>query len=240
MSNVVKHERGQSGKSNKNILVTIFSILAVIVLLFGLNYFISKNNKNNSELVGKVVGTETTKGDLNAAVRIVEYSDFQCPACAGFASVFSEVFNNINEKYGPSALSVTYKHFPLTSIHPNALLAGYSAEAAKLQGKFWEMHDKLFENQNEWGNAMDAGSKIEGYAKDLGLDMAKFIQDRDSKEVQKIVNDSLIEAKKLGLSHTPFVFMDGVEMENLQLSVEYIQEVIENRLQELGVSPLNN
>ncbi|MEA4910737.1 hypothetical protein SDC9_07769 [bioreactor metagenome] len=238
MSNVITHS-SKGGKKKNNAVVVIGSILAIIVILFGLNYFISQKNKNNTEVVDKVANNQTTMGDPDSKVKIVAYSDFQCPACAGFGIVFPEVYKNIIEKYGPTSLSLVYKYFPLTSIHPNALLAGYSAEAAGNQGKFWEMHDILFEKQSDWGNVLDAKSKIEGYARDIGLDMAKFISDRDSGEVQKIVNDSLTEAKKLGLTHTPFVFMNGLEMTNLSLSAEDIQNRIEQELERLNVSPIN-
>lgn len=237
MSNVVTHSKG--GKKKNNAVLVVGSILAIIIILFGLNSIISKKNKHNTEAVNQVVGEHTTKGDLNAKVRIVAYSDFQCPACAGLAVVFPEAYERIVEKYGPSALSLTYKHFPLTSIHPSAVLAARSAEAAAMQGKFWEMHDVLFEKQSDWGTGLDAQSKIEGYARDLGLDMAKFITDRDGKEVEKIVNDAMIESQKLGLTHTPFVFMNGLEMTNLKLSAEDIQNRIEEELQRLGVSPIN-
>lgn len=238
MSNVITHS-SKGGKKKNNTLVVIGSILAIIIVLFGLNYFISQKNKNNTEVVSQVANVDTTMGELDAKVRVVAYSDFQCPACAGFARVFPEVYKNILDKYGPSSLSFTYKHFPLTSIHPNALLAGYSAEAAANQGKFWELHDSLFENQSDWGATLDAKSKIEGYARELDLDMAKFISDRDSGEVQKRVNDGLVESKKLGLTHTPFVFMNGLEMTRLSLSVDDIQNRIEEELERLNVSPIN-
>lgn len=235
MSKVIKHSK----KKEKNqVLVVLSVVIAIILLLFGLNYILGKNNKGNIEVVESGIDLGKLKGSENAAVRIIEYSDFQCPACAAFTTVFDQVFDNILEKYGEDALSLTFKHFPLTSIHPNAVMAGYSSEAAKLQGKFWEMHDILFANQADWGNAMNAKSKIEGYARDMGLDMAQFLQDRDSKEVRKIVDDSLVEAKRLGLNHTPFVFMNGVEMENLRLDVGYIQNIIETKLKELGISPI--
>lgn len=236
MSKVIKHSKK---KEKKQVLVVLSVVVAIILLLFGLNYILGKNNKGNIEVVESGIDLEKLKGNENATVRIIEYSDFQCTACSAFATVFTQVYDNITEKYGEEALSIAFKHFPLTSIHPNALLAGYSSEAAKLQGKFWEMHDILFANQTDWGNALDAKSKIEGYARELGLDMAEFIQDRDSTEVKKIVDNSLVEAKRLGLTHTPFVFMDGVEMENLRLDVNYIQNIIERRLIELGISPIN-
>lgn len=237
MSNVVTHQRHEKNK-NKSAAVVIVSIIAIIAILFGLNSVLTKKNKNNSVVVEKVSDSSYTMGDPNAKIKLIEYSDFQCPACKGFASVFPEVYSYINNKYGSSTLSLTYKYFPLISIHQNALLSAYSAEAARHQGKFWEMGAVLFEKQNDWENALDAKGKIEGYARDMGLDMAKFVQDRDSEETKNIVNAGLTEATKLGLDHTPFVFMNGMEMKDLRLDAKYIEGVIEAKLQELGVQPI--
>lgn len=240
MSNVVTHTHNSSkNKGNKSLLVVVISLVVIMSLLFGLNYFLSSKTKNNSSIVEKVTDNNYTMGDPNAKIKIVEYADFQCPACSVFSAVMPEVFNYINNKYGSSTMSITYKYFPLVSIHRNALLSAYSAEAAKNQGKFWEMNHKLFETQDDWGEALDAKSKIEGYARDMGLDMAKFVQDRDSEEAKKAVNEGLTESTKLGLTHTPFVFMNGVEMKDLQLTADYIEKTIEAKLQELGVNPIN-
>ncbi len=146
MSKVIKHSKK---KEKKQVLVVLSVVVAIILLLFGLNYILGKNNKGNIEVVESGIDLEKLKGNENATVRIIEYSDFQCTACSAFATVFTQVYDNITEKYGEGALSIAFKHFPLTSIHPNALLAGYSSEAAKLQGKFWEMHDILFANQTD-------------------------------------------------------------------------------------------
>ena len=138
--------------------------------------------------------------------------------------------NNINSKYGSSTISLTFKYFPLVSIHSNALLSTYSAEAAKNQGKFWEMHDILFANIEEWGEARDAKSKIEGYARDMGLDMARFIQDRDSEVTKDIATNALREATKLALNHTPTIFLNGEELQNVPLSTEALQSIIEEKI----------
>lgn len=232
MSNVVTHSHSSSKnkKGNNSAVVVIVSLLVIVGLLFGLNYFLSKKNKNNGEVVEKVLDTQYTMGDQNAKIKIVEYADFQCPACSVVSPILKEVYTNINDKYGPSTMSITYKYFPLVSIHSNALLSSYSAEAAKNQGKFWEMNHMLFEKQSEWGEALDAKSKIEGYAKELGLDMNKFILDRDSDTTKEIVNKALVEATKLGLDHTPFIFMNGQEMKDLQLDTKYIQGLVEEKL----------
>lgn len=238
MSNVVTHSHKEKKKNNGAVTV-IVTLLVIVLALFGLNYILNKSNKNNSEVVQKVADSSYTMGSENATVKLVEYSDFQCPACRAFAAVFPEVYSYINDKYGPDALSLTYKYFPLVSIHRNALLAAQSAEAARIQGKFWDLEKVLYEKQDEWGSALDAKSQIEGYVREMGIDMAKFIQDRDSQEVIDTVNAGLAEATKLGLNHTPTVFMNGIEMVDLELSADYIKKAVEDKLAELGVQPIN-
>ncbi len=238
MSNVVTHSNNEKKKKGGAVTV-IVTLLIIVLALFGLNYILNKSNKNNSEVVQKVIDSSYTMGSENASIKLVEYSDFQCPACKTFSLVFPKVYSYINDKYGPNTLSLTYKYFPLISIHRNALLAAQSAEAARLQGKFWELEKILFENQDEWGSTLDAKSQIEGYVRDMGIDMAKFIQDRDSQNVIDVVNASLAEATKLKLNHTPTVFMNGVEMVDLELTSDYIKKVIEDKLTELGIQPLS-
>lgn len=238
MSNIVTHSRENKKKSN-SLTVVVVSLLVIVVFLFGLNFILSKQNKNNTDVITKVDDTRYTIGNPDAKIKLVEYADFQCPACAAFSKVFPEVYNYINGKYGSSTLSLTYKYFPLVSIHQNALLSAYSAEAAKNQGKFWEMHDILFINQGDWGEALDAKSKMEDYAKNIGLDMAKFIADRDSEVTKQIVEGALLEATKLQLDHTPTIYMNGEEVKNLSLTAKDIEKLIEDNLNGVVASSTN-
>jgi protein-disulfide isomerase len=234
MSNIIQHSHGSNSNKNKKngggLLFIAVSLLALVLVLFGLNYFLNRSSKKNVNVIQKVVDNRYTMGDPNAKIKLVEYADFQCPACSQLSAIFPEVFNYINSKYGSTTLSLTYKYFPLISIHKNAMLSAYSTEAAKEQGKFWEMHDVLFAKQSEWSEALDAKSRIEGYAKDMGLDMTKFVLDRDSQNTKDIVNAALLEATKLQLSHTPTVFINGEEWVELSLSAESMEKFIENKI----------
>lgn len=236
MVNVVTHNKDK--KKNNSAITIVVTLLVIVGLLIGLNKILNKNTKVNTAVVEKVLDSSYTLGSADAKIKLVEYADFQCPACAAFSSVFPQVYKDINSKYGSSTLSLTYKYFPLVSIHRNAILAAHSAEAARLQGKFWDIEPILFAKQDEWGETLDAKSKIEGYARDIGLDMAKFVTDRDAQQTEDTVNIALAEATKLGLDHTPTIFMNGVEMKDLQLSASYIEGVIENQLKTLGAQPI--
>ena len=111
------------------------------------------------------------KGNPDATVTLTEYGDFQCPACGQFYPIVKSTL----DQYG-SQIRFEFKNFPLTTIHPYALSAAKAAEAAGVQGKFFEMHDKLFENQKAWSASASPAAFYVQYAQELGLDVNLFKQ----------------------------------------------------------------
>ena len=138
------------------------------------------------------------KGSADAKVTLVEFSDFQCPFC----SRVSPTLKTIEETYGDD-VRIVFKHLPLR-IHPKAPAAHAAAEAAHRQGKFWEMHDKIFANQQEM-----SPEKYDDYARELGLDMEKFKADLTSSGVKARVEADKREASRLGVTGTPGFFVNG-------------------------------
>ncbi len=177
----------------------------VTVILFGgaIWYSSSATEKNNEG----VVATELVKGNPDATVTLVEYSDFQCPACASFQPVMEEIMNQYGDR-----LRFEYKHYPLP-IHPYAQQAAIAAEAAGQQGKFFEYHDALFKNQQEWSTAVAPGSLFVKYADELGLDVETFRRHQKSSILRDEVRADLSEARELGLTSTPTFFLNGEKME---------------------------
>jgi protein-disulfide isomerase len=154
--------------------------------------------------VDEVVAADHVKGNPDAPLTIVEYSDFQCPAC--------EVqYKSIKEVWAPikSSVRFVYRHFPLTNIHPHALTAAYYSEAAAMQGKFWEMHDLMFENQNRWSGVKEIEPVFDGFVKQLGLDAEKFAIDLKSDAVKSKVASDMQSAKKAQASATPSLYLNG-------------------------------
>lgn len=187
------------------------AIWSIIVLgLFGLMVLLAKLSTNNSsdpqnsELLAPISANDQTKGDTNAPNTIVEYSDFQCPFCAQFYPLLSQL-----SKEMPDKVKVIYRSFPLRSIHANAQLAAQAAEAAGKQGKFWEMHDVLFNTQSSWSPLAKPADKFTEYANSLGLDINKFNADLNSSEVVDKVNNDYKSAVKNGVSGTPTIFLNG-------------------------------
>lgn len=152
--------------------------------------------------------TPHIKGNPDAAVKLVEYSDFQCPACAQFQPYVDEIL----AAYGDQ-MSFEYKHFPLMQIHPLAEPAARAAEAAGQQGKFFEFHDLLFINQPEWSGAINAAPFFLKYAEELGLDIEAFTKAQRSSLLRERIQADFSEARSLGLTGTPSFYLNGERMQ---------------------------
>ncbi len=182
----------------------IFAVLAVVAIggsIVFANYVSQQANEG-------VVIQQNIKGNPEAAVTLTEYSDFQCPACASFYPVIVELL----EQYGDQ-IAFEYKHFPLISIHPFAVPAAKAAEAAGQQGKFFEMHDKLFENQSIWSNSANPTGFFVTYAEEIGLDVELFRRHMRASLIEDKVNAEFNEARELGLTGTPSFFLNGERFE---------------------------
>lgn len=177
----------------------------VVVLLLGGSILYSQKAAEEAN-VGVVIEPHI-KGNPDASVTLTEYSDFQCPACGQYYPHLKEIV----AVYGDN-LRFEYKHFPLITIHKNAVPAAKAAEAAGQQGKFWEMHDKLFENQTAWSNSANPQVYFVQFAEELGLDTALFKKHLGSSIIADTVNQGFEEARALGLSGTPTLFLNGEKM----------------------------
>lgn len=154
----------------------------------------------------QVTSQDWVKGNLNGRIVLTEYSDFQCPGCAAFAPILDQLIRMF-----PDDVQVVFRHYPL-SFHPLAPISGQAAEAAGLQGKFWQMHDVLFANQSVWG-AMpqaDAENWFIEQAGALGLDKDRFAADMRSDALVAKVQSQLNDAITMGLGGTPSLLINGI------------------------------
>lgn len=174
----------------------------------------SSSNTNASQTtitMPKVTTSDFQTGSSTSKVTVVEYADFQCPACKAYYPIVKQ----LQQDYGDN-LHFVYRFFPLENIHKNAALSAQAAYAASKQGKFWEMHDRLFDTQDTWAELPNPTDTFVGYAKDLGLNLDQFKSDYTSDAAQKFVNDSYQTALNLGLQGTPSFFLNGKFIENPQ------------------------
>jgi protein-disulfide isomerase len=156
------------------------------------------------------------RGPENAAVTLVEFSDFQCPFCARVGPTLKQ----IEQEYG-DRVRIVFKHLPL-SMHSKAPAAHAAAEAAALQGRFWEMHDRIFANQREMSE-----EKYLEWAGELGLDVERFKRDVASEEVKARVERDRREASSLGVSGTPAFFLNGKYLSGAKPFSEFKQRIDE-------------
>jgi protein-disulfide isomerase len=164
------------------------------------------------------VGNSAVRGPANAPVTIVEFADYECPFCARNVPLV----NQLLEAY-PDKLNFVYKEFPLTSIHRNALGASKAAIAAQNQGKYWEMHDLLFENFQKLG-----ADDLPAHAAKVGLDVERWKKDMESEAVDKRVQEDLRLGRAVGVRGTPTMFVNGLRVTNR--SFEGIKEMIDAAL----------
>jgi protein-disulfide isomerase len=193
----------------KNHFGKIFLGVAVVAVLVSV-VFAGRIGKQANE---GVTITPHIKGNAAAAVTLTEYSDFQCPACGQFHPIVKDIM----EQYG-DMIALEYKHFPLITIHPFAVPAAKAAEAAAQQGKFFEMHDKLFENQATWSKSANPSAYFLTYAQELELDMSLFKRHLKASLIDDAVSGSFKNAQELGLSSTPTFFLNGTKMEFTSLA----------------------
>src|SRR3990167_4887756 len=150
--------------------IILWAIIAVVVIgsIFGIVKLASKSQPAGSDnlavTISAINDNENVKGDKEALATLIEYSDFQCPACGSYYPILKKVSEELGAK-----VKFAYRHFPLPQ-HKNAKLAATVDEAAGKQGKFWEMHDLIFQNQSDWSEDKNAPIIFAQYAQELGLD----------------------------------------------------------------------
>ena len=169
------------------------------------------------------------RGSANAAVTLEEFGDFECPPCGELYPVLKE----IETEYGPR-LRVIFREFPLTANHPHALAAARSAEAAGLQGKFFEMHDLLYENQKKWKDMFDVRPEFEAYAKQIGVDVERWKKDRDGEAVYNRIFLDGTRAHAIDVKGTPSVFVNGVEVPFPELNAQGLRAALEKAFSKAG------
>ena len=196
--------------------------IAIAVILFGgLIYLSSRNaidvsniNEQNVQGATEASGNiaDHTTGTKDNKVILMEYGDYQCPGCG---SAYTPL-KTVTEKY-EGQLTFVFRNFPLTSIHPNARAAAAAAETAGLMGKYWEMHDLLYANQSSWQStsAKDRTNAFAGFASQIGLNSNEFTKNltEKSKQINQKISFDQALGKKLGVSGTPAIYLNGEKVE---------------------------
>ena len=215
---------------SKNFWIILITLAVGLGLVF---HFTSKPSTNNSG----TAGSNHVQGKGSTGVTLVEYGDYQCPYCAEYYPMTSQAVQKFD-----SQIHFQFKNLPLTQLHPNAFAAARAAEAAGLMGKFWEMHDLLYqqsiqhlnnEKSPSWVTASNPQPYFDAFAKSLGLDVAKFDNNYTGSTVNNLINGDINDFNKTGAQvATPTFFLDGKQIqpqETLDSLSEYIQAAINKK-----------
>lgn len=194
-------------KTTEGKFITFVAALVILPMAYYFSITGGKATLPPKEIV--VSEQDHVRGTPGAKVTLVEFADFQCPACGAYEPLVRQVVAE-----NADVVQLVFRHFPLTKIHQNALLASKAAEAAGVQGKFWEMHDKLFENQTEWSTALNARDYMIAYASAIGLDAKKFAADLNNPSIEEKVLAEYREGINLGVQGTPTFFLNGKKIQN--------------------------
>lgn len=201
---------------NKNtILIYAISILITFILLFGVYKLINQPVQTDFPQTKKLKANDHIKWSPAKKNILVEYSDFQCPSCKNVHDILKSFEASSSADFDiTKKVTLVFRNFPLFQIHDKAYLSAYAAEAAGIQGKFWEMSDLLFNNQQSWSASGDPQKEyFIDYAKELQIDVDWFIKDINSSEVKNWVSQDLLEAEQIGIDSTPTFFLNGKKVD---------------------------
>lgn len=204
-------------------------VIACLIGLFGI--FAITNKKDSKDGSSKsnttVQPSNHVIGENKKGVTLVEYGDYQCPACGAYFPLVKQV----TEKYKQD-IRFQFRNFPLQSIHPNARASARAAEAAAKQNKFWEMHDALYQQQKSWESSNSVNTIFEDYARQLNLDIPKYKADFASSEVNDIITADQKEGTKLGVNSTPTFFLQGKKIEEAPRDIEGFSKLIDQAIKD--------
>ena len=215
----------------KQVISMIVIALAVIGIGVGL-FFASKGSEPapvGQQVDGKSLVRDNSHmtGKKEAKVTMVEFGDYQCPACAFYDPVIKQIIDQY--KNNPD-FNFVFRNFPLNQLHPNAMISAEAAEAAAEQGKFWEMRSLIYEKQKDWAEKPEPLDMFVGYAQTLGLDTAKFKTAVEQAKFRAVINADEADGTKIGVDSTPTVFINGEKFTD-KMTAEGFAKKINEQLQ---------
>lgn len=192
----------------ENKILLILGIVSAVIIV-GAVFILSRggNSITNTQVATNpqnIIRSDSYhEGSSSAKVTVVEFGDYQCPACGQAYPITKQMLSDYS-----SRINFVFRNFPLPQ-HQNAMIAAEAAEAAGAQNKFWQMHDKLYETQNDWSESSKPLDMFNSYAKDLGLDLSKFDSEVTSNKYQSKIQQDIDDGNSLSIDATPTFFING-------------------------------
>lgn len=229
-----KRALAKEKKRKKVLQIRYFSwfkkFLIWFLILSSTSYLILKAYKYFTSPIPEIVSVpieiyenDWIRGDADAEVTLLMYEDFQCPSCAFYVPIIRKLLDETSEK-----LRVVFRHFPLVQVHKNAYVSSIATEAAGAQGKFWEMHDLLYENQKDWTEESNPKEKFLEYAKQIEIDVNKFTEDYELKNIRDKIETDISSGKRLNINTTPTFFLNGKSIQ--PRSYEDLKEMVDSEI----------
>jgi len=221
-----------SSKAIKSFLpFVIIGVVAALTITMGAIFYRAKRvtavtMSKEQTVAAQATGSVHARGSADAPVTLEEFGDFQCPPCGRLA----EPLQQIEKDYG-SRLRVIFRNFPFT-IHEHAHEAAYAAEAAGLQGRFWEMHDLLYQEQAAWAKSKEVQTLFEAYSGMIHLDVERFKKDMASDRVKEKVESDRKRGEALGVKNTPTIFINNESVPPTSLNPTALRAAIDAALRE--------
>jgi len=191
----------------KNVPLLIGTLILTTVLIGGVALLFSQSGSTKTVDQGQVIGdARHTQGPDTAKVTVVEFGDFQCPACKATEPIVQQLLTAHGKE-----IRFIFRQFPLTQVHPNAQRSAQIAEATTSFGKFWQMHDLLYETQGDWADltANEAQAKFDSYVEKLKIDKNEFKKKIDSQETNDKITKDVSDATKINVDGTPTFYVNG-------------------------------
>lgn len=202
-----------------------FWIILAVVVAAMIGLFVVTGEKKNAADDANTSRSNNVYGKADSKVTLTEFVDFQCEACYAFYPVVKEV----KELY-KDTVRFEIRNFPISSSHQFSMQAARNAEAAAKQGKFFEMHDKIFEGQKMWEQTQNPQEMFDQYAQEIGLNMEQFKKDIPTQEVNAAINGDLKAVKDIGGTGTPTFTLNGKKLENNPQTKEAFIKLLDDAL----------
>ncbi|OGH07791.1 MAG: hypothetical protein A2W22_01085 [Candidatus Levybacteria bacterium RBG_16_35_11] len=197
-------EKENKKKTYQKFAYWIAGIVVLALIIWGI-VAAASSTKNQESIVPPISSNDIATGSATAKANLIEYADFECPACATYSKYIELMKGDF-----PEDLRVVYRFFPLPQ---HKLISSQVAYAAYKQGKFWEMNKLLYDNQTTWVESSDPNPIFDDYAKQLNLDLDKFHQDQNADSTKKFIEDEYNKGLNIGIDHTPTFYLNGREVE---------------------------
>jgi protein-disulfide isomerase len=210
------------------ILMTIGAIIITFILLFGVYKLTNQPVQTDFPEINKITANDHIMWSTDKKNILVEYSDYQCPGCKNIHNILTQFSAS-----GSADLDITkkvtlvFRHYPLSQIHPSSIIASYAAEAAGKQGKFNEMSDLLFNEQEKWDKSENLKEYFNNLAKILSLNISQFNKDMDSKEIKEKVDSDITSGDKGRIDETPSFFLNGKKMDRIT-NIDDFKKILRN------------